>query len=337
MPASPMGASTDDASAITDRARQSNKGAPVCAMTRHKHELAMLVGLRARSSAKHFMHVLLKVIGHDGVAWVSLDWIREQMPRSERRAYHRRTLELQAVWWKKQGVLSWDWVKAFGRFPRRARDGTLLVGQGRRTFSGGRIWRVDLAAFRALCLRLSSVGTKSGVYDLQIVSAYDLQIGASDHSRSPSEILKMDPAPPAERRRAAAPPTKASETPGRASPSHIARPAPPAPAPDPNKASETPGRASPSNATRAAPAPDPNKASETPGGDSGSLASHRDPPRHAADKSAIRGRAGREDGRGEPPAPFVTAAQMAADLTRILGLRSPGAASQRADYGTKGG
>ena len=185
----------------TPLSRKKSRGA-VCAMTRHKRELARLVTLRAPAAAVRLLHVLLTSADDDGITWWSVPRIREAMPRSARRtAYDKRTIQLAAVWCRRAGLLTWDRVMPLGRYPRRNKEGKAVLGCGPRTFEGGRVWRLNLPALRGEGFPLSSDGTVSAGYDLQILSGYDLQIPSSDPLEMSSSKTKGIP----RRRRRTAP------------------------------------------------------------------------------------------------------------------------------------
>ena len=190
----------------------------VVSFTRHKRELARLVALEVRAAVRFVVHVLLCHADADGVAWTGLETIRQLMPRSGRRkVYNERTVRLALIEARSLGLLHWETVPAFGRFPRRDRSTHKAVfGEGRWTQSGGRIFFLHLAQLRGEPSSAPSIGTESGGPDLQILAGPDLQIPPTDPLCSLREHLKKIPRTP----QAAAPPVaarppqkKASETP----------------------------------------------------------------------------------------------------------------------------
>ena len=256
------------------------RAAKICTFTRHKHELAKAVTLGLRAASQRLLEVLLTVADADGVSCIGIATIVDLMPRSPRRPrYHRRTVELAADDLAAMGYLSWTRVHPCSYYPPTSGGRR----RGRWTQSGGRVWRVDLAAVRRANrpdrrAERPSAQNLCG-YDLQIGGTYDLQIASSDPLPSLREGLRITADAPPDAPPFDAPPTApaapadvASETsrelaaseppevshPAQAAQERIDPPDPPAPPPPrPADAVAPPPRAAskPSPAARASAAP----------------------------------------------------------------------------------
>jgi hypothetical protein len=233
---------------VTQADRPRNNAGSLVSFTRHKDALARLVALQAPAAVRFVLHVLLTHADVDGVCWTGIDTIREAMPRSAaRKVYHRRTVELALVAARRLGLLTWTRVPPLSRYPAPDRSThRAVMGKGRWTQSGGRIWRLNLPALRGQAPPLSNVGTESGGHDLQIVSGYDLQIGSSDPLVSLRETLKEIPRTPQ-----AAAPASAART-GNTPPSSQSFARAPATRAPEKKASETPRAPAAARASRPA-------------------------------------------------------------------------------------
>ncbi len=283
----------------------------MCAFTRHKRELARLVnhGFALTPAQQRAAHVLLCTADEDGVCWIGVRQILERMPHTPRRSasrakkpegrsrpgpviprrpdeYALRTLQIALEGLRRRGFLDWEHVKV----GQRPADVARRLGlphtnreRGRRSEHGGRVFLLNLGAFRDYGSSASAIGTIRARYDQQIVAGYDQEIVASDPSRSPSEIELTNPAPalrsaaaPAAPARNTAPVPRATRDPMRlqvqvgAPDAPIARPA------AAKGASETPPAA---EASRASPrGPDPKREIERQGGVRGDGAGERGTP-----------------------------------------------------------
>jgi hypothetical protein len=172
-------------------APRKNPSGKVLPFTRHKKELAGSALLELRAATRFVLHVLLMAADGAGVCWVSARSIADMMPRSAKVTRYSLVTILRALRELRDlGLLSWERVAPFGRFPSRGNK------RGKWTQSGGRTWQLDLEKLRALPqlgLRLPDVGTELGgsiTYDRSGSITHDRP---SDLS-SPPEKLNRDPA-----------------------------------------------------------------------------------------------------------------------------------------------
>jgi hypothetical protein len=169
------------ANALIEQFASSRVKADLVRFTRHPRALAAVAFWRLQPAARFTLEILLTYADKDGIAWVSPREMARQLPRSHRAREASRTCpgggyalvsveralrQLRAV-----GLLSWERVRPFARFPSRSRD-----TPGRQTSSGGRIWRVDIERLTGRArpqapknhtetapgLRSSTAGTESG-------------------------------------------------------------------------------------------------------------------------------------------------------------------------------
>jgi hypothetical protein len=184
----------------------------VCAFARHRREYANAVAelgtLAMRGSARLLMMTLLADADPEGLYWGQV--------RGELRALTglsvNRLLEA-ARELRKLGLLSWVWIRPFSRFPLRvSRSEPAKWGRGNWTQHGGRVWVVHWEKLGVAFARRTMARKEQGsITDDRSGSITDDR--STDPLGSPSEILKMDPAPAedVERRAAPPPPDRARE------------------------------------------------------------------------------------------------------------------------------
>jgi len=149
MHASSRSAELEDTQQIATRAPSGNK---VARFTRHPRALARVSSLPLRPAARFTLETLLTYANKEGVCCVGVATLAASMPRSADGTPYaivsvdRSMKELRAAGW-----VDWRRVKPCGRYP-----------SGRWTLSGGRVWRVNLAALRGECPPLPFDGMNSG-------------------------------------------------------------------------------------------------------------------------------------------------------------------------------
>lgn len=270
--------------------------------TRFPAALAAVAHLRLQACARSVLALLVALADPQGVSWISPREITRRLPRSGKVVSYSLPQVLRALrQLRDAGLLVWDVVPAMGRFPRRL-EGRTVARNGVYTVSGGRVWRVLVDELkRREILRSNGDGT---VLARAIMHDRGTPIiGDRPSDRSPSEILKMDPAPEA---------GASTASPGVVT--AIERSQAPALPPMPARALPPP------RATAHAPRPPEKGASETPSAPVAALASPRGPcPSSEREPLQGGGRVNRQ-APGEPPA-AVTAQRMAADLEALFSPR----------------
>jgi hypothetical protein len=255
----------------------------VCAFTRHPTALATalghLHGLGLSANELRVAETIAMRADREGLYWGRVHGEVEALT-----GLSPNTIRVIGRALRRRGLVDWVWVKPFGRYPRRETyDKPVIWGQGKRTAHGGRVW-----VFRwekcGVGFRSRSVGMESGGLIAGDQSGLIASDQSSDPSRSPSELVRVDPAPalrsvaaPAAPARMTAPVPRATRDPMRlelrigAPDAAIARPA------AANAESETP-RAD--EASRASPhGPDVKREIERLGGVRGDGAGERGTPR----------------------------------------------------------
>jgi hypothetical protein len=187
--------------------------------------------------AKSLLGALLRDADDQGICWPQLAAIQRIIGRRGGKRYSDNTLNAAAWELKKAGILDWHWLKRGQCFPVRDERRRILPGKGPRSPTGGRIWKLNLAALRQLGRAMPIDGTvtaMAGGLRSTMVGGFRSTISGSLKSPliSPNVADLGASGPPP------APPEKAEgETPG-SSEGSIAQKAPEAPP----AAAETPTR-----------------------------------------------------------------------------------------------
>jgi hypothetical protein len=209
--------------------------APLREFTRHPKLLVKVRGMPWPAAVRFALECLLMFADKEGVCWIQVDGTTDApglvqlIPRSIRcaactglcmcgrptkaKAYSKSWLRNALRQARKLGLVDWQRVKPFERFPSRDTDGAIAWGGGSRTFAGGRVWVLNLKQIAEW-----TSGTDLAGWTVHRLSGWTVH-SPSSGSGSPSEILiKSDHRTP-EGARGAAPtaPHAASETPRRSS------------------------------------------------------------------------------------------------------------------------
>lgn len=139
-----------DAGSIPEHPHARPEKAEIIAFSRHPEISKHVCNYPLQASVRFVLDVLLAHAGHEGVVWHQPPELARLLPRSTVRKNYSLVQILKALrQLRALGLICWQVVPAFGRFPRRVGRGKASViqaGKGKFTLHGGRVFHVHLDA-----------------------------------------------------------------------------------------------------------------------------------------------------------------------------------------------